>query len=120
MSATCDRLPGGRPGCGGPILWTVTSTGNRLPVDPEPNPAGNVAVYRDHTKTLRSRVVSAERPLETFERPAMPHFATCPRLQRQAKPDPPGVVSLSAARDRKRRRDYADRHQLEGPPDALF
>lgn len=48
-----------------------------MPVDPEPSEDGNVAVYRDDTGRLRSRVISKNRPLATHETLMMPHFATC-------------------------------------------
>jgi hypothetical protein len=74
--------------CHAPIRWTVTATGKRLPVNAEPDPAGNAAVHTDAVGRVRSRALTADRPtLEGSEWPAMPHAATCaqprPRLPRQ-------------------------------------
>ncbi|MGO4421720.1 hypothetical protein AB4Z54_24200 [Streptomyces sp. MCAF7] len=87
------------PDCGRDLLWTVTEAGKRLAVDPEPNPVGNAAVYRDGTGTWRSRRPSAELPLAGWERLHMPHVATCP-AQRPAPELPPDVVELAAHRRR--------------------
>ncbi|MGQ4358525.1 hypothetical protein [Streptomyces sp. SAS_272] len=84
------------------LLWTITEAGKRLAVDPDPDPAGNAAVWRDGTGTWRSRRPSADLPLTGWERLHMPHIATCPdRVQQLALPM--GVTSLDAHR-RKRRR----------------
>lgn len=50
--ADCQRLPAHEApadladcrSCGAPVIWTVTSKGKRMPVDAEPNPAGNVVL----------------------------------------------------------------------------
>lgn len=85
---------------------------SRMPLDPQPDPAGNVAVYRDGSGTLVGRVLGKDgRPLG-YERLMMPHFATCPVLlagqaAKQAAHDdtrsmPEGVVSLSEWKRRGR------------------
>lgn len=85
--ATCDS-------CLKEVLWTVTALGNKKAVNPEPDPAGNTAVYTDGTGRVRSRQLSKERPiLEHAEWLAMPHVATCvrprPRTpQRSNRPRP--------------------------------
>lgn len=79
--------------CHALILWTVTAAGRRLPVDAEPNEAGNVAIYRDAPGTLRSRAIAADRPgLDHLERRMMPHAASCsrPKSSRPAR-QPQGV-----------------------------
>lgn len=88
--------------CGLDVLWALTKTGAKMPVDPEPNEGGNVAVYRDHLGQLRARVVMVGAPIEDYERRAMPHIATCVKKAPTPKPMPEGVVSLAAARDRRR------------------
>lgn len=66
--------------CRKPILWTVTTAGRPLAVNPDPDPTGNQAVYRDGAGTLKSRGLSADRPgLDHLEWRAVPHIATCPR-----------------------------------------
>jgi hypothetical protein len=60
------------------ILWTVTAAGRRMPVNADPDPAGNTAVHTDVTGRHKSRALTAERPtLEGSEWRAMPHAATC-------------------------------------------
>jgi hypothetical protein len=68
-------------GCGAEILWAVTENGRRMPVDPARYPReddkANLAVYTDHLRRVRVRVISADRPLAGFEHRGMPHAATC-------------------------------------------
>ena len=64
--------------CGAAIVWAVTAAQKRMPVDAEPHPGGNVAVWRDVAGRLRARVLSNERPtLEHSEVLHMTHWATC-------------------------------------------
>ncbi|MGP3686500.1 hypothetical protein ACTVZO_17640 [Streptomyces sp. IBSNAI002] len=74
--------------CGQRIRWTITAAGRRQAVNADPNPLGNLAVYRDGVGTLRSRGLNAERPnVETYEWQSMPHAATCatPRPGRSSR-----------------------------------
>ncbi|MEU8834848.1 hypothetical protein [Streptomyces sp900116325] len=94
--------------CRREVLWTVTESGKRLAVDPEPDPAGNAAVYRDGLGAHRSRRPSEDLPLMGYERLHVPHIATC-QARRQASPTrpgplPPGVSDLTAYRLKSRRR----------------
>jgi hypothetical protein len=94
--------------CGLPIAWARTLAGpngpggKAMPLDPEENPAGNVAVRnlgdRWHPR-LVARVLGKDDTLdEVAEIRAMPHFATCqPTLP---EPPPDNVVAL---RPRRRR-----------------
>ena len=67
-------------GCLARIRWAITVNGKRQAVNADPDPTGNLAVYRDGTGTLRARVLTAERDrLEGTEWQAMPHAATCTR-----------------------------------------
>lgn len=52
--------------------------GGWMPLDPEPNPAGNVAI----DGTMRAVVVGVGHPLHRGEL-YMPHFATCPARARR-------------------------------------
>lgn len=90
------------PDCHHPIRWTLTEAGRNLAVDPDPDPGGNAAVWRDGTGTLRSRRPSAELPLTGWERLHMPHVATCPAHQQQLAL-PAGVTRLDDHRRRKNR-----------------
>ncbi len=89
--------------CRRPVLWTTTEAGKRLAVDPEPNPAGNAAVWRDGTSAVRSRRPSVELPLNGWERLYMPHVATCPTHAQQLAL-PASVTSLAAHRRKRRPR----------------
>jgi hypothetical protein len=98
-------------GCGGPIRWTRTENNRAMPIDPDPDPDGNVAVL--HTpEGFRSRVLRrGEDPLPG-EAVHQSHFATCPvRAPQNPPPVPAGVVSLSRHRDAKRRAAYTDRYR---------
>ncbi|MGH3475337.1 MAG: hypothetical protein ACRDQD_00705 [Nocardioidaceae bacterium] len=71
--------------CKAIVLWarTVASEsgagGKPMPLDPEPNPEGNVAVRQTGPHTYLARALKKD---ETHDRTAeklhMPHFATCP------------------------------------------
>ncbi len=78
MSASCRS-------CGADIIWAVTSTGSRMPVDAQPVDGGNVLL------TERGAPVSGNPPLATVVgKQAQPnlfgddgpryvsHFSTCP------------------------------------------
>lgn len=84
--------------CQQPILFAVVSNRegrapSRMPLDPRPDPAGNVACYRDGTGRLLGRVLGKGQERAGYERVYMPHFATCPARQKPAEP-PPGVTGL--------------------------
>lgn len=90
--------------CRAAVLVTLTESGRRLLVDPEPEPErGNTALHRDHLGVLRSRRITAERPVMPWERVYVPHPATCPdRNGPPAQPAlPEGVASLAAYRARR-------------------
>lgn len=87
--------------CQQDVLWAKTSQGKRMPIDPEPRPDGNLAVYRDHLGQLRTRVLSKGYEPESYERRGISHFATCPhadRHRRKADGLPGNVVDLAKAR----------------------
>lgn len=102
MTKTCKD-------CGAEIVFAKTNKGHWMPLDPQPNPAGNVAAYRDIESVVRCRVVTQAEPILPYEHPAMPHKATCagpPAAPPITNAD--GTLSLSAARQ-KRRRDQRRR-----------
>ncbi|WP_433916904.1 hypothetical protein [Streptomyces sp. NBC_01744] len=95
--------------CRREVLWTVTESGKRLAVDPDPDPTGNAAVYRDGLGAYRSRRPSEDLPLMGYERLHVPHVATCPDRRGTPAPArsaslPPGVSDLAAYRLKSRRR----------------
>ncbi|MEU0516629.1 J domain-containing protein [Streptosporangium sp. NPDC006007] len=74
--------------CHRTVRWTTSEAGKAFAVDPDPNEQGTTAVMRDVRGTLRSRRVSADRPLIPGERLMMPHAATCTPPARGATPPP--------------------------------
>lgn len=77
-------------GCRRTVLVTWTERGRRLAVDPAPDPAGNVAVYRDGTGRWKSRSLSGRDAMQVLahERIFMPHVATSPSCH----PAPPAAT----------------------------
>lgn len=79
--------------CLAPIVWTLTDAGKKMPVDAEEDPAGNQAVYKDDTGTIRSRALNGAASIELrpHEWRARPHFASCaapPLRAPRAAPQP--------------------------------
>lgn len=95
MTAACRK-------CGAEFVWARTAKGRAMPVDPQPRPDGNLATYRDVSGQLRCRVVTAEYPIESYERPAMPHAATCVPKNEPVAVTKDGAISLADARRRRR------------------
>lgn len=67
--------------CGAPIVHGITPNGRRIPLNPSFHPRGdtyaNVAVYRHSTGRLNARVLGSDDDLESYERRALVHYATC-------------------------------------------
>ena len=70
--------------CGARIVFARTlasetgTGGKRMPLDPEPNPDGNVAVRRLDRRRLVARVLGKGESHDIYaEQLYMPHFATC-------------------------------------------
>jgi hypothetical protein len=88
--------------CKEAVVWAVTAANNkRLALNPDPDPAGNQAAYRDHTETFRTRQLGDKEEPQGFERRYMPHIATCEkRKQEQAAARLPGnVIPIDRARN---------------------
>jgi hypothetical protein len=63
--------------CGAPMIWARTGSGKAMPLDAQPNPAGNVELIGDSAKVWgTSHVWPPEQPR------FMPHHATCPSWRR--------------------------------------
>lgn len=84
------RLP--RPAecrdCHDPIRFVKLDSGKALPVNPAPNPAGNVAAHLFGSRLI-GFVISRDRrpgPGDTFRFTA--HAATCEAIDRKTKPKP--------------------------------
>lgn len=97
-------LPGRRDvcrQCRSEIRWAKTLAGvngrggKSMPLDPYPNPEGNVAVRAIASGRLVARVLGKGETHDTFtEQRAMPHFATC--LKSETNDLIAGVESLLA------------------------
>jgi hypothetical protein len=66
--------------CGKPVIFAVVSNKRgeprkRMPLDPSPDPGGNVAVMQDVTGTLTGRVLGKTVAM-AYEAVHMPHFPT--------------------------------------------
>jgi hypothetical protein len=106
------------PRCHAEVIWGWTENGKRFPLDPaiyaRDDERATAAVYTDHTRRVRVRILRADRPLEGFEHRGMPHFATC-RVQlaeraaqaaarashpssRSRRPPPPALLDEFTAR----------------------
>lgn len=63
--------------CGAPMIWTVTSSGRRMPVDAEPSSLGTFALEEEGDLVLAVLVPNAAQ--DTSGQLHMSHFATCPQ-----------------------------------------
>lgn len=74
--------------CGAKVLWTITESGKRMPVDFDPHPEGDVQLTRgadEHgAPAWRSRYVRRGEPRPAVTRRS--HFATCPHASRHRVP----------------------------------
>ena len=88
-----SRRPRGRLAecrdCADPIVFAQLDTGSRIPLNPLPHAAGNVAV-RLVGGSLYGYVVAGDKPYRPDHDRMMPHAATCrSRPKREAAtPDP--------------------------------
>jgi hypothetical protein len=63
--------------CGEPIRWALmTGTGHAMPLNPDPDPEGNVAIIESGDKSL-AKIISKTSSWEGDR--YMPHFVTCPQ-----------------------------------------
>jgi hypothetical protein len=95
LPATCWQ-------CGQRVAWAVTAANSRrIMLNPDPDPEGNQAAYRDHTETLRTRQVGEGDELQAYERRYMPHVATCEKRKREqaAARLPDNVIPINRARN---------------------
>lgn len=61
--------------CGAHIVWAITDSGKRMPVDSEPDPQGILTVWATGDDGWRCSVI----PEAGWDGPRFrPHFATCP------------------------------------------
>jgi hypothetical protein len=62
--------------CGAPIVWAVTVTGHRMPVDADPGRGGTVTLRDRPGLSPIALVVGAAPPGAPLRH--RPHFASCP------------------------------------------
>lgn len=78
--------------CNAPIVWAFTSTGKRMPVNPDPVVGGNVVLLTGNQQP-EAQVLGAA---EVARRAALgllchtSHFATCPQADAHRRPQPAG------------------------------
>lgn len=73
--------------CTNPIRFVKLDTGKAMPINPMPNPAGNVSAYLIGGQ-LHGHVISREKPADGRWR-FVAHYATCEERERPApKPEP--------------------------------
>lgn len=74
--STYSRCTGA--GCGKLMLWIITVGGNRMPLDPDPHPDGNVIITRLDDGSIRGRVLSGNELPAEGRIVYRPHHRTCP------------------------------------------
>ena len=90
--------------CLKPVIWARTEAHSRpLPLDPEPDEAGNQAVFRDKGEVWRTRQLSGDDRPYSFETRYMPHLpgTTCKppeAVVTPLRPPPANVIPITAAR----------------------
>lgn len=70
--------------CHQSIIYGITPARKSLPVNPEPDPAGNVHLTYDDEQLPRARVLRKNETCPDPER-FMTHYATCPVMTRQRR-----------------------------------
>jgi len=74
--------------CGAPIQWAITEGGKRMPVDLEPSPIGNIALY-SRGEDAPIAIVITETEIEAWKKSGsrkqrlfLSHFTTCPQAKK--------------------------------------
>lgn len=71
--------------CRARIVWATTDNGKTMPVNPEPDERGNLALHRDSSGILHARVIRDSAPIRPWEKRGISHFATCPDAPRHRR-----------------------------------
>lgn len=71
--------------CGAEVIWTVTKTGKKMPVDAKPDPDGKLIVWKNDAG-VHARYED-DAPAFVQNRPSRftSHFATCPQAQQHRR-----------------------------------
>jgi hypothetical protein len=67
--------------CEAPIIWTITATGSRMPVDAKPGPNGTIVLFERDGKVRSASIAGRGSAFELFTS----HFATCPQATTRRK-----------------------------------
>lgn len=67
--------------CGAEIIWCVTESGKRIPVDRAPSKIGNLELVDQGNDPPLAKTASAEAKWKFVS-----HFATCPHAAKHRKP----------------------------------
>jgi hypothetical protein len=93
--------------CAEPIVWAMVrkldGSYSRMPIDVDPAPDGNLAIYRDHLGAIKARTLKKGEEPDQYERRGKTHFATCKhrdRFRKRADGLPQNVIPF-----RRRKRD---------------
>lgn len=79
-------------GCGARMRWVKTEAGKNMPIDDEPNIAGNIILvgFNEAQRARKLPVAEADRlrAMPEDERPViyMPHWKTCPERGQFKRP----------------------------------
>jgi hypothetical protein len=82
-------------GCGRPMIWSITDTGSKMPLQAVPNPDGDRVAWRDSDGIIRDRAYRDGEPLNPpelgdAEYPRafrfVAHWADCPKAPFFKKP----------------------------------
>lgn len=76
--------------CTAPIRFVALTNGSALPVNPLPDPKGNVCA-RKVAGRLRGYVISREHAADPLFLRFMPHHATCQENLRATRPEDPAL-----------------------------
>jgi len=67
--------------CGARIRWVFTDKGHRMPLDPEPDPTGNIVIREDGD----AHVITKDDVIPPQAERWISHFATCPEAARHRR-----------------------------------
>lgn len=68
--------------CGAPVIWCVTTTGGKMPVDAQPAEGGNLEVKETPSGAACTNVKKDERAGKQLHKS---HFVTCPSASQHRK-----------------------------------